>query len=139
MLTLKKPMTMLIFFLMMLLAVVSSGAMAEWLAVGVSNTGVAVYTRPTTVHKANNIVEMWTLDNYKSYRRSSRGSMFLSKKMQCEYDCNKRSARTLYATTHSENMGRGRTIYYITDPSEWKPVQPKSMDEALWKFACGQN
>lgn len=33
--------------------------------------------------------------------------------------------------------GGGEVVYSGSNPGEWYPVSPESIDEALWKVACG--
>ena len=49
--------------LMMLLAVVSSSAMAKWVKVSEDKL-VAAYADPTTIRKSGNKVKMWVLWDY---------------------------------------------------------------------------
>ena len=53
--------------LTLLLAAVSSSAMAEWVYVAKNKEGTyAVYADPTTIRKAGNTVKMWGLDDHKT-------------------------------------------------------------------------
>jgi hypothetical protein len=40
--------------------------------------------------------------------------------------------------TFSGNMGSGEAVFSNSDESKWEPVAPDSLDQALWKFACGK-
>jgi hypothetical protein len=127
---------------MLLLTIVSSraetaGLRVEWVRISGNDT-YTVYASPAIVRKSANIFEMWTLEDFKTYRRSSRGRMYLSKKMQGEYDCTKKQSRMIYSTTHREHMGEGWTVYYVTDPDDWKQVEPGSFAEYLLNWACGR-
>ncbi|MCH6585257.1 MAG: hypothetical protein IH810_05440, partial [Proteobacteria bacterium] len=51
--------------LMILLAVVSSSAMAEWVEVAESEAGTFIaYAESATIQKTDNIVNMWVLIDY---------------------------------------------------------------------------
>ena len=82
--------------LMMILAVVSSSAMAEWDKLGATNVST-VYVEPTTIRKSVNKVKMWSLENFNSVQVVI-GKKYLSTKTQDEYDCKEEQYRTLYFT-----------------------------------------
>jgi hypothetical protein len=126
--------------LMLLLAGVSSNGIAgEWVAV--SNTddgGITVYANQSTIRNKGNIVNIWTLGDFKKAEQIGNNQQFLSLKEQYEYDCNEQQMRRLYATMHSGNMGRGNLVDSSPIHEGWQPVPPDSLNEHLWKFACGK-
>lgn len=123
--------------LTMLLAVVSSSAAAEWVLAG-RNATTNLYTDPTTVRKASNLVKMWELIDLNTAQVSTEGKRYMSSKSQSEYDCKDERTRILYFTLHSENMGRGETVFTDPNPRYWIPFAPGSGSAGLWKIACGK-
>lgn len=120
--------------LMLLLSVVSSSAMAEWVKV-VSNEAGTFYADPTSIIKSSNMVKMRTLHDYKTAIKVA-GAAFLSSEVQEEYDCKEKQSRTLFFSLHSRNMGRGKGVYTDPEPHKWEPVRLGSAREILWDFAC---
>lgn len=120
--------------LMVLLAVVSNGAMAEWVNVG-SNETTAIYVDPATIQRSGNMAKMWHLTDYKTASKDM-GEAYLSTKDQNEYDCKEVKSRRRASSQHSKNMGGGKVVYSDSYTTKWKPVQPDSGIEILWKFAC---
>jgi hypothetical protein len=62
----------------------------------------------------------------------------MSAKRQGEYNCKEDQSRLLYFSFYSGKKGGGEMVLSVSDPSKWQPVPPESIDEALWKFACGK-
>lgn len=125
--------------LMLLLAVVSNSAIAEWIGVG-SSDGIDIYVDKTTIRKNGSMVKMWSLNDYKTVHKDayfSEGNAYLSIASQGEYDCKGEQARLLSFASYSKNMGYGNAVYSHTDNYIWEPFVPESITEALWKFACG--
>jgi len=120
--------------LMMLLAVVSNGAMAEWVKVG-SNKNTAIYVDQTTIQRAGNMSKVWQLTDFNTPNKDM-GEEYLSTKDQNEYDCKEAKLRRRASSQHSKNMGGGKVVYSDSYTSKWKPVPPDSGLEILWKFAC---
>lgn len=120
--------------LMMLLAVVSSSAMAEWVNYG-NNEVMTGYADPSTIRKSGNRVKMWTLSDLHNPKELA-GVQFLSMKGQYEYDCKKEQLRPLHLTFHTESMGRGEVISKVDSNTKWEPVPPKSIAEDFLKVAC---
>jgi hypothetical protein len=135
--------------LLMILAVVSSNAAAEWVEV-VKAGDDDYYADPSTILKSGNMVKMWELRNsnwsdefknlmkgleatFPDYRKTA-----LSVKMQIEFDCKEQQTRTLFVYNYTGNMGLGEIIPSTIDTDKWEPIVPDSVAEALWKYACGK-
>ncbi len=121
--------------LMMLLAAVSSSAMAEWVKVSEDKL-VTVYADPTTIRKLGDKVKMWALWDYSTAQEGG-SKPYMSVRIQNEYNCKEETARQIYATTFSGNMAGGHTINR-QGGKKWEPVAPRTFGETLWKFACGK-
>lgn len=124
-------------FLMMLLAVVNSSAMAGWepAMYNKGNTKVT-YVDASTILKAGNNVKMWSLTDFETADYVGK-KRYMSQKDHREYDCKVGQMRSLSASIYSGNMGKGEVVDSYSGPSEWMPVPPRSVGEALWKIACG--
>jgi len=125
---------------MLLLAMLSSGAAAEWVKVGNTSAkgGVEIYVDPATIRRSGNMVKMWAMYDFKT-EQVDRGERYLSSKSQDEYDCKGEQWRRIYFTWHSEKMTRGDVVYsYDGIASNWEPVSPGSVNERIWKLACGK-
>jgi len=121
--------------LMLLLAIVSSSAMAEWVKVSEDKL-VTAYADPTTIRKLGDKVKMWVMwDHLTAKVVNSKPHM--STRVQKEFNCKEETTRQIYASAFTDNMGRGDLINN-EGGREWEPVAPRTHDEALWKFACGK-
>jgi len=127
--------------LILLLAAATSSVLAEeWVAVGTTEDGgITVYADQSTIRKERNIVRIRTLGDFKKAEKLGSKKQFLSLMEQYEYDCNEERMRRLYATMHSENMGRGSVVASGPINEAWQSVPPDSLNEQLWEFACGKN
>lgn len=120
-----------------LLAIMSNGATAAWVDVG-DTEGVTAYVDTATIQKAGNVVTMWDLLDYKKAQEIPTGKSFRSVRAQTEYSCSNKNSRPLAASAHSDKMARGGTVHAVSEPGNWRPVAPGSLDEAMWKIACGK-
>jgi hypothetical protein len=83
------------FILVLLLAFVSSSAMAGWVLVGSNEpANLMIYADPDTIHRTGNIVSMWNILDFSAIQRSAGSTAFLattylSVKAHHEYDCKK--------------------------------------------------
>jgi len=121
--------------LMLLLAVVSSSAMAEWVKVSEDKL-VTAYADPTTIRKLGDKVKMGALWDYSTAQEGD-SKPYMSVRIQNEYNCKEETHRQIFATVFTDNMAEGNTID-MQGGREWEPVAPRTHDEALWKFACGK-
>lgn len=122
--------------LMILLAVVSSSAVAEWVKVSSDET-ITIYKDPATIRKNGNWAKMWYLFDFKTVQVDG-GNKFRSLKSQSEFDCKEEQVRLLSFSAHSKIMGGGDVVDSKSDHFRWDPVPPGSVNEVLWKIACGK-
>ena len=93
-------------FVLVLLAMLSSGAAAEWVAFGESGSGDTyfdIYVDPATIRRSGNMVKMWNMHDYKTARVIG-GKAHLSVKMQTEYDCEVERVQILYLIHYSGTL-----------------------------------
>ncbi|MGA7749617.1 MAG: surface-adhesin E family protein [Gallionella sp.] len=124
--------------LMLLLAVVSSNAMAEWDKVARFDTKT-IYIDHTTIRKSGYRVKIWALVDLK--RAIVIGNKpFISWMTQVEFDCKQELMRQLAVDYHSDPMGIGEVVHSeaSTDDKNWMPLPPNSIFEAPFKIACGK-
>lgn len=129
--------------LTLMLAVVSSSVMAEWVLYGFSNGSkkgiiITVYADPATLIKSGNTVKMWSIFDYNKAQKDPNSPSFMSVKRQEEYDCKEEKKRLLYADFHSENMGKGDIVFNEYATSKWTRLVPKSISQSLGEVACGK-
>lgn len=123
--------------LMVMLAVVSGPAAAEWIIAAETSEAVS-YFNPATIRRSGDTAKMWRVMAFKVPRRSAKGKMYWSSKTQDEFDCKNERWRSLYLSLHFGKMGDGETVFSFTDTDEWTPIVPDSLAEANWKIACAK-
>lgn len=123
--------------MMLLLAAMSMGAMAEWQKIGI-NDGDTQYVDSGTIRADGNMVKAWTLIDSKTPKRVGTDEAHLSMKIHEEYDCAQAKFRMLSVSTHTANMGQGRVIGFSNDPTEWVGVPPDSFAALKLHLLCGK-
>jgi hypothetical protein len=68
------------------------------------------YIDPDTILRKGDLVKMWELHDSKTTQTVA-GNLFLSGKIQSEYDCAEERSRRLSITEFSGNMGSGEVVY----------------------------
>jgi len=121
----------------LLLAIVNSSALADWVAVARSKTDT-LYVDPSTLHGPDNRTRMWVLNDFNASQRLDDRAPFKSEKAEYEYDCKDRQSRLLYFTSHTGHMAQGKVVDYNISAGAWARIQPGSELEVLWKIACGK-
>lgn len=123
--------------IVLLLAFVSSSALAEWVEVGTSDAET-LYVDPSTIRWTDDTAKMWALNDFKTTQRLDKREAFKSEKVEYEYDCKLAQSRLLYFTSHTESMAGGEVVDFNVVPGDWARVSPNSGLEELWKIACGK-
>ncbi len=122
--------------MILLLATISSHAVAEWINISTNSNVSTIYVDPATIQKLDDRTKMWILFDYRKAIIES-GDKIMSIKKREEYDCNKSQARLLYISKHSGRFTEGKAVYVNEIPyNEWIPVIPSSISEDLWRYAC---
>ena len=125
--------------LVLLLAVASNSANAEWAYFGtavVRDGVVMAYVNQSTLKRKGKRVTMWILYDAKTPRKFE-DTTYLSSMGQDEYDCETGQSRNLAVLFYSENRGHGSVVSKSSAPSSsWDPAPPDSMAGHLLKYAC---
>jgi hypothetical protein len=117
-----------------LLAVISSDVMAEWVfVVRNKEKTLTVYADPTTIRKMGNKAKMWTLYDYKEIKMPG----IISVRQKKEYNCKKNMGRRLFLSANSGHMAGGDTVIIYNQRGNWRPTPPGSVIASALKFACG--
>jgi hypothetical protein len=147
---LKLPLTSLLGFgtLITLLLLSSVPAYAEWVAIEkqYQSPGLqTVYFDPDTIRREGHLVTIWQLTDYKSVqgnvglgRFGVDPSRFVSTKTHKQFDCVEKRLRLLAYMEFLRHMGTGRRNDGYVDKDNWLPVEPNSINQALWEVACGK-
>ena len=123
--------------LILVLAIMSSSVMAEWVQVDYdSGNGFTTYVNFFTIEKSDRTVMMWSLVDYKKAQERAFLPLYLSINRQNEFNCMEGLMRELYASYHAKNMGEGEVTFSDNTPDSWSAVLPDSIDRELWKYAC---
>jgi hypothetical protein len=124
---------------LLLLLLVSTNVFAEWTAVSGSSDGdQTVYANFGTIKRKGNKVKMWALHNFKTVQKSE-NNRFLSAVSRDEYSCEEETRRLLDFYWYSGDMAGGEVVYSnINIKLKARSIPPESMDEDLFKIACGK-
>jgi hypothetical protein len=128
--------------LIILLFLSSAPAYAEWVAVEkdyLSSGLQTVYIDPDSIRREGNLVTIWQLSDFKWMQGNGRGAhRFFSTEAHKQFDCAEKRLRLLAFTEFSRRMGTGIPADGYVDTGIWVPVEPDSIDQALWEVACGK-
>jgi hypothetical protein len=104
-----------------------------------------VYVDPDTTRREGNLVTIWQLIDFK-WMQGTAGMgplgfgphRFLSTKTHKQFDCEEKRVRLLAFTEFSHHMGTGIRADGYVDKNRWLPIEPESINQALWEVACGK-
>lgn len=122
--------------LILLLAIISTSTIAEWINVSADENGFSIYADPTTVQKMGNRVKIWVLFDYRKATFDA-GDKVMSIRRHEEYNCTESQSRLLYISKHSGRFAEGKVVYLNDIPfNKWASVVPGSRLEDLLRYAC---
>lgn len=121
---------------------------AEWVAVEKDylDPGLrTVYIDPDTINREGRVVTVWQLTDYKMMqggvgfgRFMMSPHRFFSTKTQKQLDCKRKQIRLLAYIEFLSHMGTGTASHGYVDQDAWLPIDPASVNHALWEVLCGQ-
>ena len=125
--------------LILVLAIMSSSVMAEWVQVDYdSGNGFTTYVNFFTIEESDRTVKIWSLVDYKKAQERAFLPLYMSINRQNEFNCMEGQMRELYTSYHAKNMGEGKVTFSDNTPNSWNAVPPNSIGRELWKHACGK-
>jgi len=102
-----------------------------------------VYFDPTTIRRDGALVTLWQLTDYRwmqgnaPFGRFMMGPhRFFSTKSHKEFDCINQRVQLLASSEHSQHMGAGVQQAVAVAQDSGLPIEPGSINEALWNVAC---
>jgi hypothetical protein len=123
---------------LMLLCSVNTAA-AAWERAGATDDGAVIYADPVSLKKTDDVVNMWSLLDYKTPEKDAAGNLYSSVKLMQEFDCKTAQGRTRFFSVHAGPMGTGALVHSeMRANSEWRPANGARTGELLWQTACGK-
>lgn len=96
-----------------------------------------LYIDPSTIRREGNFAEVWQLTDYRWMQGGPRGTpRFLSTITHKQFECMDKRLRLLAYTEFSHRMAAGTVSNGYVDKDRWLPVEPDSINEALWETLC---
>ena len=138
-LTKKKPMLYLSrkFFLSFGLFLFSCVVLAKsWVHVSETYKGT-YYVDYETIKRSENNTIMTHMIDYPKKQVSANGLPFSSELVIREYNCLGAESRLLEHNTYSGRKASGGIVYPRSWSSPWEKVVAGTLEETLWRIACG--
>ena len=123
--------------LTLLLAAMSTGAMAEWVRLWGNNV-MDAYVNPDSIRMKGKKVSTQNMYDFKSPSEYL-GNEYRSTVNVYEFDCDKERARALESIWYAENKGEGAIVDSWSSPYEWGVVIPATPLHSFMAYACGKN
>lgn len=98
-----------------------------------------LYLDPATIHREGNLVAIWQLTDFRWMQGGPRATpRFLSTTTHKQFECTHKRLRILAYSEFSQRMATGIASNGYVDKDMWLPVEPDSINQALWEIVCGQ-
>lgn len=118
--------------MMLLLAAMSAGAMAEWVEYAELDE-MDIYIDPSTIKKNGNFRKAWEIQDLKQRHKE-----VMSRRILIEHDCNDERRRVISISGHTGHMASGETIYSNNSQSDWQYVAPNIVAASGLKIVCSK-
>ena len=123
------------------LLVLTSHASAEWVEVEQFDDGIRIYADPASVKhgaSADRTARLTHLVRWAEPQVDEGTPAYRSTVVLNDYDCNDKLERYLSSASYAGERGDGAKILADDVAAEtWYTISASSMEEKLWKIACG--
>ncbi len=125
-------------FLFVILIISYSVTWAKWELLGATIQFDEYADKASRLTKGN-VVEMWTMRDWRTLQITNGGFKYLSEKVLDRYDCENRTMALLEVVKYPEKMGLGNKNLTITARQQeivTDRIAPSSSGEVKLKIAC---
>ncbi|WP_153109568.1 surface-adhesin E family protein [Propionivibrio limicola] len=122
------------------LLALSLNTQADWVEIERFDDNTIVYADATTVTREADTAQLLHLVRWGAPQSDPGIPTYLSTVVRTAYDCTDKLEKYLASTAYTGAMGDGAKV--IVDDEEariWYTISAASMEEKLWKLACGVN
>jgi len=122
------------------LAVLCATAQAEWAEIQKFDDGMRVFVDKATAQRSGDTAQMLHLVRWGEPQQEEGIYPYRSTIVRTSYDCVGKHEKYLGSTSYAEPMGNGPKVSADDNEAEiWYSISDGSMEETLWKIACGRN
>lgn len=120
------------------LAVLSGTALAEWAEIEKFEDGMRVFVDKTTARRSGDTAQVLHLVRWAEPQVEPGHPNYLSTVVRTTYDCVGKREKYMASTSFTGTMGNGTKVIADEDEVEnWYSISESSLEEKLWKVACG--
>lgn len=122
------------------LLAVCFAARADWAEIERFDDETRVYVDRDTARRNGNVAEVLHLVRWGEPQADPGQPVYLSTVVRTAYDCASKLEKYLASTSYAGAMGNGAKVTSDNDEAEtWYSISDGSMEEKLWRVACGAN
>lgn len=126
------------FILTLVLAVLSSNVLAEWIEIEKFEDGMRVFVDKATARRSGDTAQVLHLVRWAEPQVEPGQPNYLSTVVRTSYDCIGKREKYLASTSYAGPMGNGAEVIADEDEVEiWYSISESSLEDKLWKVACG--
>ncbi len=120
------------------LALFSVAALAEWIEIEKFEDGMRVYVDKATARRTGDTGQVLHLVRWGEPQQDDGSPPYLSTIVRTTYDCVGKQEKYINSSSYAGPMGNGAKV--VEDDNEvqgWYSISEASMEDKLWKIACG--
>jgi hypothetical protein len=115
-----------------------ASALAEWTEIDRFEDGTRIYADRGNTQRNGDISQVLHLVRWGEAQADPGQAPYLSTLVRTAYDCANKHEKYLASTSFAGPMGDGERIVADEDAApNWASISEGSMEEKLWKIACG--
>ena len=119
------------------LAVLSSGALAEWVEIQKFEDGMRVFVDHATASRSGDTAQVMHLVRWGEPQQDDENHPYRSTIVLTAYDCASKHEKYLSSASYAGPMGNATKVIEDENEAEiWYSISESSMEDKLWTIAC---
>lgn len=124
----------------LLLAAISSHALADWKLIATDEEKTNFFIDPNSIKKYGSRVIVLELTSYATPQTYiDANKPYLSLKSKVAYDCKNKTQKYLFIKGYEDEMGKSKEVYVISSKITEYTIPPESIASALIKAVCSKD
>lgn len=120
------------------LAVLGRNAQAEWVEIEKFEDGMRVFVDKATARRSGDMAQVLHLVRWGEPQVEPGSPNYLSTIVRTMYDCIGKREKYMASSSYAGPMGNGAKVIADEDEVEnWYSISESSLEDKLWKVACG--
>lgn len=123
---------------LLVLSVLSSSAMAEWVRI-YGDDKMNAYADSASIRKKGNVTKVFSLFDFRDENTLKEGAAYQSIVRETDFNCKQNQQRMVSFVIYSGKMAKGKVVESGDETQDWKTVSREQVARDMKKYVCSND